>query len=89
MTDRKCFRLADERIMPAIGIGVYRSRKLTQQSVETALSLGYRLIDTAAIYGNEYAVGCAIKASGIPREELFVTTKLWNNDQLMGTQREA
>ncbi|MBO4528288.1 MAG: hypothetical protein J5743_11705, partial [Victivallales bacterium] len=62
MLNKKQFTLADERVMPAIGIGVYRSRKLTQKSVETALSLGYRLIDTAAIYGNEYAVGCAIKA---------------------------
>ena len=89
MLNKKQFTLADERVMPAIGIGVYRSRKLTQKSVETALSLGYRLIDTAAIYGNEYAVGCAIKACGIPREELFVTTKLWNNDQIMGDQRAA
>lgn len=89
MLDKKTFRLANERIMPAMGIGVYRSRKLTQKSVETALALGYRLIDTAAIYGNEYAVGCAIKASGVPRKEIFVTSKLWNDDQLMGTQREA
>lgn len=89
MEPEKSFRLADGRVMPAVGIGVYRSRSLTQKSVETALSLGYRLIDTAAIYGNEYAVGQAIRASGIPREEIFVTSKLWNNDQLRGTQYEA
>jgi len=83
------FALADGRIMPAIGIGVYRSRKKTQESVECALAHGCRLIDTAAIYGNEYLVGAAIRASGIPREELFVTTKLWNDDQVRGTQYEA
>jgi len=89
MEPEKSFRLADGRVMPAVGIGVYRSRSLTQKSVETALSLGYRLIDTAAIYGNEYAVGQAVRASGIPREEIFVTSKLWNNDQIRGTQHEA
>lgn len=89
MENRPSFTLADGRIMPAVGIGVYRSRSLTRQSVETALSLGCRLIDTAAIYGNEFAVGEAIRASGIPRGELFVTSKLWNDDQLRGTQYEA
>ena len=89
MDAKKTFHLADERIMPALGIGVYRSRSLTQKSIETALAVGYRLIDTAAIYGNEYAVGQAIKASGIPREEIFVTTKLWNQDQLRGDQYKA
>ena len=89
MDSKKTFCLADGRVMPAIGLGVYKSRSLTQKSVETALEMGYRLIDTAAIYGNEYAVGCAIRASGIPREELFITSKLWNQDQICGTQREA
>ncbi|MGO3886978.1 MAG: aldo/keto reductase, partial [Mycetocola sp.] len=53
----------------------------TERQVSTALELGYRHIDTAAIYGNEEGVGRAIAASGIPRDELFITTKLWNADQ--------
>ena len=51
-----------------------------QRSVEDALGVGYRLLDTAASYQNEEAVGKAIRASGIPREEIFVTTKLWVED---------
>ncbi len=53
----------------------------TQEAVETALEIGYRHIDTAAAYRNEQGVGAAIAASGIPRDELFVTTKLWNSQQ--------
>jgi 2,5-diketo-D-gluconate reductase A len=64
--------------MPIIGFGVFQiPAEQTQQVVEQALAAGYRHLDTAASYGNEEAVGAAIKASGIPREELFVTTKLW------------
>jgi 2,5-diketo-D-gluconate reductase A len=64
--------------MPIIGFGVYQiPAEQTQQTVEQALAAGYRHLDTAASYGNEEAVGAAIKASGIAREELFVTTKLW------------
>jgi 2,5-diketo-D-gluconate reductase A len=67
--------------MPALGFGVYQIPKEdTEQAVSDALSVGYRLLDTAASYGNEEAVGRAIKASGIPRDELFVTTKLWIQD---------
>ena len=54
--------------------------KTTQIVVEEAIKTGYRLIDTAQVYGNEEAVGKAIKASGVPREELFITTKLWISD---------
>jgi 2,5-diketo-D-gluconate reductase A len=64
--------------MPLIGFGVFQIPDAeTQQAVEQALAAGYRHLDTAASYGNEQAVGAAIRASGIAREELFVTTKLW------------
>ncbi|MFE7393896.1 aldo/keto reductase [Streptomyces sp. NPDC057582] len=67
--------------MPILGFGVYQiPADKTEQAVTDALGAGYRLLDTAAAYGNEEAVGHAIKNSGIPREELFVTTKLWVQD---------
>lgn len=64
--------------IPIIGFGVYQiAADQTQAAVEAALEAGYRHLDTAASYGNEDAVGAAIKASGIAREDLWVTTKLW------------
>jgi 2,5-diketo-D-gluconate reductase A len=64
--------------MPVLGFGVFRiPAEQTEQVVADALAAGYRLIDTAAAYANEEAVGRAIKSSGIAREELFITTKLW------------
>jgi 2,5-diketo-D-gluconate reductase A len=64
--------------MPIIGFGVFQiPDDQTQQAVESALEAGYRHLDTAASYGNEDAVGAAIKASGIAREQLWITTKLW------------
>ena len=64
--------------MPILGFGVFQiPADETEQAVATALEVGYRLIDTAASYGNEEAVGRALRRSGIPRDELFVTTKLW------------
>jgi diketogulonate reductase-like aldo/keto reductase len=68
--------------MPLLGFGVFQVTDLAecQRSVEDALGVGYRLLDTAASYQNEEAVGKAIRASGIPREEIFVTTKLWVED---------
>ena len=64
--------------MPRIGYGVYQiPSSVTEKCVSDALSVGYRSVDTAQCYGNEAATGRAIKASGIPREEVFVTTKLW------------
>ncbi|MFJ4229128.1 aldo/keto reductase [Paenarthrobacter nicotinovorans] len=64
--------------MPILGFGVFQiPEEETQAAVEAALATGYRHLDTAGSYGNETAVGAAIKASGINREELFVTTKLW------------
>ena len=68
--------------MPMLGFGVFQiaDADVCEQAVYDALMTGYRLIDTAAVYGNEEAVGRAIKRSGIPREELFITTKLWVQD---------
>lgn len=68
--------------MPILGFGVYQiaDQSLCEQCVCDALMAGYRSIDTASAYGNEAAVGRAIRRSGIPREELFVTTKLWISD---------
>ena len=67
--------------MPVLGFGVFQiPAEQTEQAVTDALAAGYRLLDTAAAYQNEEAVGHAIKNSGIPREELFVTTKLWVQD---------
>ncbi|MEP6479106.1 MAG: aldo/keto reductase [Rhodoglobus sp.] len=71
--------------IPQLGFGVFKVEPdETERIVSDALEIGYRHIDTAAIYGNEIGVGKAIAASGIPRDELFVTTKLFNSDQ--GTQ---
>ncbi|HET6539391.1 MAG TPA: aldo/keto reductase [Chryseolinea sp.] len=68
--------------MPVLGFGVFQVTDLNQceQGVYDAIQAGYRLIDTAASYQNEEAVGKAIKRSGVPREELFITTKLWVQD---------
>ena len=68
--------------IPQLGFGVFQvPPEKTQNAVEEALEAGYRHIDTAAAYRNERGVGAAIAASGIPREEIFVTTKLWNSAQ--------
>jgi methylglyoxal/glyoxal reductase len=69
--------------MPVIGLGTYKAPEGEEviHEVTWALHSGYRLIDTAKVYKNEEGVGKAIKESGIPREEIFVTTKLWNPDQ--------
>ena len=67
--------------MPAIGFGVFQiPAEQTEQAVYDALTVGYRIIDTAASYQNEEAVGRAIKRSGIPRDELFITSKVWVKD---------
>ncbi|MBX7554011.1 aldo/keto reductase [Streptomyces sp. tea 10] len=68
--------------MPQLGFGVWQvPDDDAERAVTTALAAGYRSIDTAAIYGNEEGTGKALAASGVPRDELFVTTKLWNADQ--------
>ena len=68
--------------MPVLGLGVWQMREgqETENAVRWALDAGYRLIDTAKLYGNERSVGKAIRESGIPREEVFVTTKFWPTD---------
>ena len=82
--------LNDENTIPVIGLGVAElSDDETERAVSAALEIGYRLIDTAAVYGNEGAVGRAIAASGIPRAELFVTTKVANADHGFNTTQDA
>jgi len=78
--------------IPVIGLGTYRIGRTdeeTYRAVRTALEAGYRHIDTATLYANERPVGRAIRESGIPREAIFVTTKLWGSDILSGYIREA
>jgi len=69
--------------IPQVGLGVWQAARgqATRDAVLSALRFGYRHIDTARVYGNEVDVGAAIKESGVPREQVFVTTKLWNDDQ--------
>ena len=83
--------LNNDTYMPPIGYGVFRmtNEKECEEAVLQALNTGYRLIDTAAAYENEQAVGRAIKRSGIPREELFITTKLWITDTCYEKTRDA
>lgn len=82
--------LNDEQTMPVLGLGTAElSDDETERAVSAALEVGCRLIDTAAAYGNEAAVGRAIAASGIPRAELFVTTKLATADQGFKSSQEA
>jgi 2,5-diketo-D-gluconate reductase A len=74
--------LNDGRFIPQLGLGVWRTPAgATVEAVSTALDLGYRLVDTASIYGNEAEVGAAVRASSVPREEISVVTKLANADQ--------
>lgn len=77
--------------MPILGFGVYQITNLSEceQSTLDAINAGYRLIDTAQAYGNEEAVGRTIKRSGVPREELFITTKLWVSHMNYDGAKEA
>ena len=77
--------------MPILGFGVFQinDAEECERSVYEAIQTGYRLIDTAAAYGNEEAVGRAIKRGGVPREELFITTKLWVSDAGYESARQA
>lgn len=80
--------------IPAFGLGTFRLKDdVVIASVKTALELGYRTVDTAQIYGNEAAVGQAIEESGVPREELFITTKIWTEnlrkDKLIPSLKES
>jgi len=77
------FKLHNGVDMPYLGLGVYLSKdgQEVKNAVKWALDAGYRHIDTASIYGNEEGVGSGIRASGIPREEVFLVSKVWNSDQ--------
>ncbi|GAB4582988.1 aldo/keto reductase [Nocardia sp. IFM 10818] len=74
--------LNDGQVMPKLGFGVFQvAADVAVNTVATALQVGYRSIDTAAVYRNEAEVGRAIAESGLPRDEIFVTTKVWNDHQ--------
>jgi len=79
---KDCARLNNGLQMPWLGFGVWQVKdgEEVQKAVRQALEIGYRSIDTAAVYGNERGVGQALRESGIPREEIFLTTKVWNDD---------
>lgn len=83
MTNVPIWKLNNGVEIPSLGFGVFKVQEGDEvyKAVLEALEAGYRLIDTAAVYGNEEGVGRAIKDSGIKREEIFLTTKLWNTDQ--------
>ncbi|SDO50625.1 aldo/keto reductase [Alkalicoccus daliensis] len=77
--------------MPQVGLGVYKvtDDQEVETAVKEALKVGYRSVDTASFYGNEEAVGRAIRDSGVPRETLFITTKVWNDEQGYESTLEA
>lgn len=79
---KNSIKLNNGVLMPRLGLGVWQAKDGTEveSAVAAAIDSGYRLIDTAAVYGNEAGVGRAIAASSVPRDEIFVTTKLWNAD---------
>lgn len=75
-------RLNDGHMIPQLGLGIWQvPEATTAATVAAALRMGYRLIDGAAIYGNEAGLGEGLRDSGVPRDEVFVTTKVWNDDQ--------
>lgn len=77
--------------MPRFGLGVYKSEagEEVETAVKTAIQTGYRMIDTASFYKNEESVGKAIRESGVSRDDLFITTKVWNDEQGYDETREA
>jgi len=77
--------------IPQLGLGVWQSPQgaPTQNAVRTGFELGYRHVDTARVYRNEHDVGAGLRASGIPRDQVFITTKLWNDDQGYDSARRA
>ncbi|QCR35033.1 2,5-didehydrogluconate reductase DkgA [Nissabacter sp. SGAir0207] len=81
-TQQPIIKLHDGNLMPQLGLGVWKaSNEEATAAVAKALETGYRHIDTAMIYKNEEGVGKGIEAAALPREDLFITTKLWNDDQ--------
>jgi diketogulonate reductase-like aldo/keto reductase len=88
MTRERSIEIAPGVLMPLLGIGTWQARgSAVEDAVRTALEIGYRHIDTAQMYGNEAEVGRAIIASGVPREDVFVTTKMWPDSA--GRERET
>jgi diketogulonate reductase-like aldo/keto reductase len=83
--------LSNGNRIPSVGIGTFRieDQKIAAETIRTAIEAGYRHIDTAAIYGNEEGVGQGIIESGIERKEVFLTTKIWNEDLRSGRIKEA
>lgn len=84
-------QLNNELTMPWLGFGVYKlsDGAEVETAVRLALETGYRSIDTASVYGNERGVGRVLRESGVPREEIFLTTKVWNDDQRARSVGEA
>src|SRR5579871_3301655 len=83
MADNRSIPLNNGKKMPVIGLGLWKmpDGSKAEQVISWALEAGYRLFDTATIYGNERELGNALRKSGINRKELFVTTKVWNDEQ--------
>ena len=86
MADIPCLKLNNHQQMPLLGLGVYKAAAdgEVENAVSWALEEGHRMIGTASAYKNEDGVGRTIRAAGLPREELFITTKIWNNAQRIG-----
>ena len=91
MTKIPTFKLNDGNEIPALGFGTFQipADGSTYQAVKTALKLGYRHLDTAQAYFNEAEVGQAIKDSGIPRDQIWVTSKLWLQDYAYATAKQT
>ncbi|MFC0141056.1 2,5-didehydrogluconate reductase DkgA [Erwinia mallotivora] len=82
MTEQPVIKLRDGTVMPQIGLGVWQaSIDEARQAALKALEVGYRSIDTAAIYKNEEGIGQALQETAVARDDIFITTKLWNDDQ--------
>ena len=82
MTHPTVIKLHDGNLMPQLGLGVWKAgNEEVVSAIHKALEVGYRSFDTAAVYQNETGVGNALSSAGVARDELFVTTKLWNDDQ--------
>lgn len=83
MSQLHVFTLNNNITIPVLGLGVYQmpDNEATQRAVSFALDIGYRHIDTAMIYNNERSVGRAVNSSPIPRDQIFITSKVWNSDQ--------
>ncbi len=88
---RSCTTLNNGVLMPWLGFGTYKvpEGEEAYQAVRHALDAGYRSIDTASLYENEASVGRAVRDSGIPRNDIFITTKVWNDDQRAGRVLQA